>query len=103
MFVNLIRYHYRNFSQFNASKELPFDLEDAVLLWMNKINEANISTHQKYNIEASVKVRYHKDRLVEKTVFPRVNHLNDCFIDGKTMLSLLLFYFPDVLLIDSKF
>ena len=97
----------RTITTFNASKELPCDLEDALLLWMNKINQANISEYWKHknepHIVADKKVRLHKNHLVEKTLFPYVSDVNSCFKDGKTLLSLLIFYYPDLIAINSKF
>lgn len=30
----------KRFSTFSASKELPYDLEDAMIFWINKVNNA---------------------------------------------------------------
>lgn len=32
----------KRFSTFSASKELPFDLEDAMVFWINKVQTKNI-------------------------------------------------------------
>lgn len=37
----------KRFSNFSASKELPFDLEDAMLFWINKV-EKKKNSHVKY-------------------------------------------------------
>lgn len=35
----------RRFSNFSASKEMPFDLEDAMLFWINKVGSGKKNVH----------------------------------------------------------
>lgn len=35
----------KRFSTFSASKELPFDLEDAMVFWINKVHTTSRATH----------------------------------------------------------
>lgn len=92
----------RKFSTFNASKELPFDLEDALILWLNKVNQANM-THiqQQYKQQDKNLARVAKSQLVERKMFPLVTNLQSSLQDGKTLLSIILFYFEEYLTIDS--
>ena len=103
---------YRRFSTFNAAKELPFDLESAVLLWLNKINFANTTLQMKQQIQQqqhqqqnlnNERIRVRKDQLTEKKVFPRVNSLKDVLCDGKTLLSIIVFYFNSAVNIEGSF
>ena len=89
---------FRGFGSFNAAKEMPFDVEDALILWLSKINEINIAQFKKGEYSA---VREFPSRLV--TSFPMAKNICDSFGDTKTMLSLLLFYLPDTLKVESKF
>ena len=99
---------YRTFSTFNASKELPFDLEDGLLLWLNKINHCNTkdyidnSSAKRDNSNKTQTYRFHKDQLIEKQIFPTLADIKECFKDGITALSIVLFYFPEQLTIDCK-
>ena len=95
----------RTFATFNAAKELPFDLEDALLLWLNKINNTNDRRIQKTKSpESSSEIsprrfRFKKDQKVDKpeNLFPKLDDLQSDLADGKTLLSLVLFYCPDTL------
>ena len=99
----------RTFSTFNASKELPFDLEDGLLLWLNKINHCNTkdyidnSTAKRDNSNNTQTYSFHRDHLIEKQIFPTLADINACFKDGITALSVVLFYFPEQITIDCKF
>ncbi|XP_057309333.1 calmodulin-regulated spectrin-associated protein 1-B-like isoform X2 [Hydractinia symbiolongicarpus] len=74
----------RNFSTYNASKELPFDLEDAFLLWINKVNLSVENNSNRSHQQGAKKFR-------------QANDLKSCLRDSKMLLSLFSFYFPDVL------
>ena len=96
---------FRRFASFNAAKELPFDSEDAFLLWLNKINVTNDSKIQKKvptsesKKESPRRFRFKRDQLIEKTpkLFPKIDDLQKDIADGKALLSLIMFYCPDVI------
>ena len=96
----------RRFSNFNASKELPFDLEDALTLWLNKVNHANTKRYQNTKPGMSTLPQPGTKFVREKPAcinFPFIEDLVECFPDGKSVLSALLFYCPDVIGIDGMF
>ncbi|CAB1435336.1 unnamed protein product [Pleuronectes platessa] len=93
----------KRFSNFSASKELPFDMEDAMLFWINKVNikmreitEKELkmkqhllesSSHQKSPSKwywKLVPVRYRRDHLSGRTLqhFPLLDDLLKDVCDG---------------------
>lgn len=95
---------FRRISTFNACKELPFDLENAILLWLNKVNyvnNCNFGRIQEQKPTNSEPIRARKDQLVEKNVFPRVLSLQEALHDGKTLLSIILYYSSNTIKIEG--
>eukprot|EP00794_Sanderia_malayensis_P011804 gene11804-13027_t len=104
----------RRFGTFNPSKEQPFDYEDAFLLWLNKISTTNNITVAKRkqsavtdavsgtNAEPSRRFRFKRDQVIERApkVFPKLDDFQRDIADGKSLLSLIVFYCPDALDID---
>ena len=98
------------FASFSAAKELPFDLEDALLLWLNKINSTNERRiHKSRSVEPNAnesprRFRFKKDQVLEKpsNLFPKLDDLQTDVANGKALLSLVYFYCPDVLSLESK-
>ncbi|XP_020617788.1 calmodulin-regulated spectrin-associated protein 2-like isoform X4 [Orbicella faveolata] len=98
-----------NFSSFNASKELPFDLEDALLLWMNKIcaalNDNQLKRQKQHaeqllqNQDKAKRFRFRRDQLQPKvqTAFPMMEELLNDISDGKSLLGIIMFYHPKVI------
>jgi len=79
----------RSISTFNAAKEMPFDVEDALVLWLSKISEiisADFKREEGGHADAT---------LVLSKSLPVVKNVCESFQNTKTMLSLLLFYMPD--------
>jgi hypothetical protein len=93
---------------------MPFDVESAAVLWINKLNATNTSMHLRKRSPAvapptassqesiATRLRIHKDKVVEAKVFPTVQTLFHALNDGRSLLSIILFYFPDALKVGSK-
>lgn len=107
-------YKYSTFSSFNASKELPFDLEDALLLWMNKIcaalNENQLKKQKQHaeqllqNQDKAKRFRFRRDQLQPKVqiAFPMMEELLKDISDGKSLLGIIMFYHPTVIGIEGN-
>ncbi|XP_064798051.1 calmodulin-regulated spectrin-associated protein 1-B-like isoform X2 [Oncorhynchus masou masou] len=92
----------KRFSTFSASKELPFDLEDAMVFWINKVNmkmkeitEKETPSHQK--------VRYRRDNLSGRQLqhFPMLDDLMKDMCDGAALLSVVHFYCPECMRLED--
>ena len=101
----------RRFSTFSASRELPFDLEDALLLWVNK---TNVAVNAKYtqttqsstgkllrNREQVKKTGLHSEVEPPVVVFPVIDDLLKGLCDGRSLLGVLMFYEPNVINIEG--
>ncbi|XP_076613362.1 calmodulin-regulated spectrin-associated protein 1a isoform X4 [Chaetodon auriga] len=121
----------KRFSSFSASKELPFDLEDAMVFWINKVNikmreiiEKELKmkqhllespSHQKPDIlhalahcllepvEFSRVVRYRRDHLAGRTLqhFPLLDDLLKDVCDGTALLAVIHFYCPELIRLED--
>ncbi|XP_030004806.1 calmodulin-regulated spectrin-associated protein 1a isoform X12 [Sphaeramia orbicularis] len=121
----------KRFSNFSASKELPFDLEDAMVFWINKVNmkmreitEKELKmkqhllespSHQKPDIlhalahcllepvEFSRVVRYRRDHLSGRNLqhFPLLDDLLKDVCDGAALLAVIHFYCPEVIRLED--
>nr|XP_020476829.1 calmodulin-regulated spectrin-associated protein 1-B-like isoform X3 [Monopterus albus] len=117
------------FSNFSASTEMLFDLEDAMVFWINKVNtkmreiiekELKMNQHlhespsqQKPDtlharcilepLEFSRVVRYSRDHLSGRTPqhFPRLDDLLKDISDGMALLVVIHFYCPDVIRLED--
>ena len=106
---------HSKFSSFNASKELPFDLEDALLLWINKIsvtlNENQLKKQKQHaeqllqNQDKAKRFRFRRDQLQPKvqTAFPVMEELLKDISDGKSLLGIVMFYQPTVINLEGRF
>ena len=86
---------------------MPMEVEDAAVLWFNKLNHLNtvryLRKSEPPNKEPSTtKIRIHKNQLVEAKVLPFVKSINQVVHDGRSLLSILLYYFPKVLQVEGK-
>ncbi|XP_058473097.1 calmodulin-regulated spectrin-associated protein 1a isoform X1 [Solea solea] len=112
----------KRFSNFSASKELPFDLEDAMVFWINKVNikmreitEKELKMKQ-HLLEPSsqqkspskwywklVPVRYRRDHLSGRTLqhFPLLEDLLKDVCDGSALLAVIHFYCPDLIRLED--
>ncbi|XP_032395351.1 calmodulin-regulated spectrin-associated protein 1a isoform X5 [Etheostoma spectabile] len=112
----------KRFSNFSASKELPFDLEDAMVFWINKVNikmreimEKELKmkqhlmespSHQKSPSKwywKLVPVRYRRDHLSGRTFhhFPLLDDLLKDVCDGMALLALIHFYCPELIRLED--
>ncbi|GLD51610.1 calmodulin-regulated spectrin-associated protein 1-B-like protein [Lates japonicus] len=112
----------KRFSNFSASKELPFDLEDAMVFWINKVNikmreitEKELkmkqhllesSSHQKSPSKwywKLVPVRYRRDHLSGRTLqhFPLLEDLLKDVCDGTALLAVIHFYCPELIRLED--
>lgn len=107
-------FQIRRFAPFNASKELPFDQEDALLLWLNKVsntlNEKEINK-QKLHAEnllrdqdKAKRFRFRRDQLQPKaqTLFPTIDDLLKGVSDGQCLLGVVMFYFGDSIKLEGN-
>ncbi|XP_070780336.1 calmodulin-regulated spectrin-associated protein 1a [Enoplosus armatus] len=112
----------KRFSNFSASKELPFDLEDAMIFWINKVNikmreimEKELKmkqhllespSHQKSPSKwywKLVPVRYRRDHLSGRTLqhFPLLGDLLKDVSDGTALLAVIHFYCPELIRLED--
>lgn len=106
---------FSKFSSFNASKELPFDLEDALLLWINKIcaslNDNQLKKQRQHaeqllqNQDKAKRFRFRRDQLQPKvqTIFPVMEDLLKDISDGQSLLGIIAFYHPSVISLEGKY
>ncbi|XP_026652825.2 calmodulin-regulated spectrin-associated protein 1 isoform X2 [Zonotrichia albicollis] len=112
----------KRFSTFSASKELPYDLEDAMVFWINKVNlkmreitEKEIKLkqqlmespgHQKSPSKwywKLVPVRYRRDHLSSRQLpyFPVLEDLMKDGSDGAALLAVIHYYCPEQMKLDD--
>ncbi|KAM7368810.1 hypothetical protein PAMP_013117 [Pampus punctatissimus] len=101
----------KRFSNFSASKELPFDLEDAIVFWINKVNmkmreisekELKMKQHL-LESPSHQKVRYRRDHLSGRTLqhFPLLDDLLKDICDGSALLVVIHFYCPELIRLED--
>ncbi|TMS08310.1 Neurogenic locus notch-like protein protein 1 [Larimichthys crocea] len=101
----------KRFANFSASKELPFDLEDAMVFWINKVNvkmreivEKELKMKQQLLESPShQKVRYRRDHLSGRVLqhFPLLDDLVKDVCDGTALLAVIHFYCPELIRLDD--
>ncbi|XP_043096593.1 calmodulin-regulated spectrin-associated protein 1-B isoform X2 [Puntigrus tetrazona] len=112
----------KRFSTFSASKELPFDLEDAMVFWINKVNlkmrEISEREHKskQHLLESPshqkspskwywklVPVRYRRDHASGRQLphFPLLEDLIRDVCDGAALLTVVHYYCPDLMKLDD--
>uniref|UniRef100_A0A8C2FEB3 Calmodulin regulated spectrin-associated protein 1b n=1 Tax=Cyprinus carpio TaxID=7962 RepID=A0A8C2FEB3_CYPCA len=117
----------KRFSTFSASKELPFDLEDAMVFWINKVNLKmreitekehkskqhllESPSHQKPDVLfvlahcmlEPVGVRYRRDHASGRQLpyFPLLEDLIRDVCDGAALLTVVHYYCPDLMKLDD--
>ena len=96
------------------SKELPFDLEDALLLWINKIslalNENQLRKQRQraeqllQNQDKAKRFRFRRDQLQPKvqTLFPVLDDLLKDISNGQSLLGIVVFYYPSAVKIEGE-
>ncbi|XP_053419910.1 calmodulin-regulated spectrin-associated protein 1 isoform X1 [Nycticebus coucang] len=112
----------KRFSTFSASKELPYDLEDAMVFWINKVNlkmreitekEVKLKqqllespAHQKSPSKwywKLVPVRYRREHLSARQSphFPLLEDLMRDGSDGAALLAVIHYYCPEQMKLDD--
>ncbi|XP_041856551.1 calmodulin-regulated spectrin-associated protein 1-B isoform X2 [Melanotaenia boesemani] len=112
----------KRFSTFSASKELPFDLEDAMVFWINKVNmkmkeiierEHKVKhhplespSHQKSPSKwywKLVPVRYRREHASGRQLpfFPLLEDLMRNVCDGAPLLTVVHYYCPDIMKLED--
>ncbi|XP_054629972.1 calmodulin-regulated spectrin-associated protein 1-B isoform X1 [Dunckerocampus dactyliophorus] len=110
------------FSTFNPSKELPFDMEDAMVFWINKVNtkmrEITEKEHKvKHHLLESpshqkspskwywklVPVRYRREHASGRHLpfFPLLEDLMRDVCDGAALLTVVHYYCPDLMKLED--
>ncbi|KAJ7993637.1 hypothetical protein DPEC_G00256710 [Dallia pectoralis] len=101
----------KRFSTFSASKELPFDLEDAMVFWINKVNlkmremaerELKVKQHP-LESPSHQKVRYRREHSSGRQLpfFPVLEDLMRDVSDGAALLTVVHYYCPDLMKLDD--
>ncbi|XP_067279284.1 calmodulin-regulated spectrin-associated protein 1a isoform X2 [Pseudorasbora parva] len=101
----------KRFSSFCASKELPFDMEDAMLFWINKVilktrelSEKELKMKQPLmDSPCHQKVRYRREHLSGRA-FPHLEVIEDLMkdvCDGAALLAVIHFYCPEYMRLDD--
>uniref|UniRef100_A0A8C0RAR3 Calmodulin regulated spectrin associated protein 1 n=2 Tax=Canis lupus familiaris TaxID=9615 RepID=A0A8C0RAR3_CANLF len=101
----------KRFSTFSASKELPYDLEDAMVFWVNKVNlkmreitEKEVKLKQQLlESPAHQKVRYRREHLSTRQppYFPLLEDLMRDGSDGAALLAVVHYYCPEHMKLDD--
>ncbi|XP_047554745.1 calmodulin-regulated spectrin-associated protein 1 isoform X1 [Lutra lutra] len=101
----------KRFSTFSASKELPYDLEDAMVFWVNKVNlkmreitEKEVKLKQQLlESPAHQKVRYRREHLSARQppYFPLLEDLMRDGSDGAALLAVVHYYCPEQMKLDD--
>ncbi|XP_069794041.1 calmodulin-regulated spectrin-associated protein 2a isoform X2 [Narcine bancroftii] len=102
----------QQFTNFFPAAELPYDIEDAIVCWINKVNEhlkAIVGQEQKLRrpqgpeLTGSQRARYRKDQTLPKQLpcIPPVENLLKDTTDGCALAALIHFYCPDVIRIED--
>ncbi|CAJ1069542.1 calmodulin-regulated spectrin-associated protein 1-B isoform X2 [Xyrichtys novacula] len=112
----------KRFSTFSASKELPFDLEDAMVFWINKVNmKMREMTEREHKVKHHplespshqkspskwywklVPVRYRREHASGRQLpfFPLLEDLMRDVCDGAAMLTVVHYYCPDLMKLED--
>ncbi|XP_059957498.1 calmodulin-regulated spectrin-associated protein 1 isoform X9 [Mesoplodon densirostris] len=101
----------QRFSTFSASKELPYDLEDAMVFWVNKVNlkmreitEKEVKLKQQLlESPAHQKVRYRREHLSTRQppYFPLLEDLMRDGSHGAALLAVVHYYCPEQMKLDD--
>ncbi|XP_016886486.2 calmodulin-regulated spectrin-associated protein 1-B-like, partial [Cynoglossus semilaevis] len=100
----------KRFSTFSASKELPFDLEDAMVFWINKVNmKMREVTEREHKVKhhplespSHQKVRYRREHPAgHRLSFPLVEDLMRDVCDGAALLTVVHYYCPDIMKLED--
>ncbi|KAM8934463.1 calmodulin-regulated spectrin-associated protein 1 isoform 2-T2 [Pelodytes ibericus] len=101
----------KRFSTFSASKDLPYDLEDAMVFWINKVNlkmreileKEQRLKQQIIESPSHPKVRYRRDHPSNRQLpyFPILEDLMKDVSDGAALLTVIHYYCPEQMKLDD--
>uniref|UniRef100_A0AAX7SWP2 Calmodulin regulated spectrin-associated protein 1b n=1 Tax=Astatotilapia calliptera TaxID=8154 RepID=A0AAX7SWP2_ASTCA len=101
----------KRFSTFSASKELPFDLEDAMVFWINKVNmkmreiaeREHKVKHHPLESPSHQKVRYRREHASGRQLpfFPLLEDLMRDVCDGAALLTVVHYYCSDLMKLED--
>ncbi|XP_075038701.1 calmodulin-regulated spectrin-associated protein 2 isoform X2 [Mixophyes fleayi] len=100
------------YSPFFQTADLPYDIEDAVMYWINKVNghlkeileqEQRLKEQQNVDTNTTQKARYRKEQNLYKQLpyIPLMENLLKDGTDGCAIASLIHFYCPDVVRLED--
>ncbi|XP_075792788.1 calmodulin-regulated spectrin-associated protein 2 isoform X2 [Pelodiscus sinensis] len=102
----------QQYSAFFQATELPYDIEDAVMYWINKINEhlkdimeqeQKLKEHHGIETPGGQKARYRKEQTLLKQLpcIPLVENLLKDGTDGCALAALIHFYCPEIVKLED--
>ncbi|KAM5148530.1 calmodulin-regulated spectrin-associated protein 2 [Mantella aurantiaca] len=100
------------YSPFFQTADLPYDIEDAVMYWINKVNghlkgileqEQRIKEQQDLDPNTTQKARYRKEQSLYKQLpyIPLMENILKDATDGCAIAALIHFYCPDVIRLED--
>uniref|UniRef100_A0A8C3QZA7 Calmodulin regulated spectrin associated protein family member 2 n=1 Tax=Cyanoderma ruficeps TaxID=181631 RepID=A0A8C3QZA7_9PASS len=102
----------QQYSTFFQATEVPYDIEDAVMYWINKVNEhlkdimeqeQKLKEHHSAESAGGQKARYRKEQTLLKQLpcIPLVENLLKDGTDGCALAALIHFYCPDIIKLED--
>uniref|UniRef100_A0A8C3XQQ0 Calmodulin regulated spectrin associated protein family member 2 n=1 Tax=Chelydra serpentina TaxID=8475 RepID=A0A8C3XQQ0_CHESE len=102
----------QQYSTFFQATDLPYDIEDAVMYWINKVNEhlkdimeqeQKLKEHHSVETPGGQKARYRKEQTLLKQLpcIPLVENLLKDGTDGCALAALIHFYCPDIVKLED--
>uniref|UniRef100_A0A8D0UGV9 Calmodulin regulated spectrin associated protein family member 2 n=1 Tax=Sus scrofa TaxID=9823 RepID=A0A8D0UGV9_PIG len=102
----------QQYSAFFQATDLPYDIEDAVMYWINKVNEhlkdimeqeQKLKEHHTVEAPGGQKARYRKEQALLKQLpcIPLVENLLKDGADGCALAALIHFYCPDAVRLED--
>ncbi|XP_053100002.1 calmodulin-regulated spectrin-associated protein 2 isoform X2 [Hemicordylus capensis] len=102
----------QQYSSFFQATDLPYDIEDAVMFWINKVNdhlkdimeqEQKLKEHHGVETPGGQKARYRKEQTLLKQLpcIPLVENLLKDGTDGCALAALIHFYCPDIVRLED--
>ncbi|XP_043346823.1 calmodulin-regulated spectrin-associated protein 2 isoform X7 [Dermochelys coriacea] len=102
----------QQYSAFFQAIDLPYEIEDAVMYWINKVNEhlkdimeqeQKLKEHHSVETPGGQKARYRKEQTLLKQLpcIPLVENLLKDGTDGCALAALIHFYCPDIVKLED--
>ncbi|XP_044157199.1 LOW QUALITY PROTEIN: calmodulin-regulated spectrin-associated protein 2 [Bufo gargarizans] len=100
------------YSPFFQTADLPYDIEDAVMYWINKVNghlkgileqEQRVKEQQNMDLSVTQKARYRKEQNLYKQLpcIPLMENILKDGTDGCAIAALIHFYCPEVIRLED--